>query len=68
MDTYILVEAPEGGIGPGHEARAFRFSDYGDAVAEMARRIEEGGGGEYNEDFGNGYAESPFVAYEIFVV
>ena len=63
--NWVLVAADDGRIGPGSTVRASSFETYDEAVAEMAWHINENGGGEYNEDFGNGYSEDPFVAYEI---
>ena len=65
---WMLVIADEGRIGPGSNADAVAFDEYDEAMKEMLRRIEENGGGEWNEDFGNGYSECPFVVYEIFQI
>lgn len=66
MKKFVLVKARDGRIGPGmYPTESFSFNQYEDAVKAMAEDIEEEGGGDYSEDFGNGFSENGF-AYEIF--
>lgn len=69
MAQFICVRAFNGGrIGPNSDSGSWTFASYDEAMAFMERDIAEHGGGEFNYDFGTGYAEDGEVAYEIFMV
>ena len=66
MKKYVLVKALEGRIGPGSNAESYSFPNYEDAYEYMVNDIEEEGGGDSSEFFGNGFTDNGFFAYEIF--
>lgn len=65
MADYLLLKAYDGRIGPNAYVETFVFHNYDDATDFMIQDINDEGGGEWSEDFGNGYSENGYV-YDIF--